>query len=575
MISQANATDPSPCPVSRWWDGRVFPILLLLAVAALAHGACLNSRFYLDDYIAIVFNDAVRDGRIWGSGLLTWTHFGYWLQTGFGRAFNPVVMHTVNWLLHAGNALLLWALARALLGSEKRGIALVAALLFAAHPLGSEIPNYARTQDLAWVTLFSLAAAWAARVAATGGSRWSWIAVPLFILGAAFSKGPGIIHAFIAVGPVFFLSLERSVPRSWTRQWRWLVAGGMVMLGVLWLSGWWWRIVAGVARWAEPEFSGHGLTVCRSFWEFAWRAVVPVALSADHHVAETMVPPGTSWYAVPDHVALWSGGGLAVYLLASAVLSWRKSTRWFGLGLLVFALTMAMRVMYVIAEYMPEYRIYPGLPWFCLSAAIAWAWAGGRVPAFARAGFVAAVVAVFCWLSFQRSLLWHDIDRLMGDVLARYPGQLRSLWVMQSTDARAGHWEKVLERQQMLFPKVDKTLMEMNTRLAPARQLPTGRHALALVGCHGCQARALAATGRGREGLQLLAQLEAGLLRVQPPPQKVHWFTFSHAKGLVLEQLGQYDAAIRALDLEDGVTGERRFDLERVRAKKAGMNHPQ
>jgi hypothetical protein len=34
-----------------------------------------------------------------------------------------------------------------------------------------------------------------------------------------------------------------------------------------------------------------------------------------------------------------------------------------------------------------------------------------------------------------------------------------------------------------------------------------------------------------------------------------------------------FDAAIRELDLEDGVTGERLVDLERVKAKQAALNH--
>jgi hypothetical protein len=140
---------------------------------------------------------------------------------------------------------------------------------------------------------------------------------------------------------------------------------------------------------------------------------------------------------------------------------------------------------------------------------------------------------------------------------------------MQSADARAGRWAKVLERQRVLFPQVDKTLQHRNAELAPARQLPTGRHALALIGCYGCQARALAATGRGRDAMILLAQLEQALQRVQPPPQKAHWHTLSHARGLVCEQIGLYAAAARWLELEDGVTGERRVDLERVRAKLA------
>ena len=564
---------PSPCP-SRWWEGRKWPVLLILLVAALAHGACLKSQFYLDDTIAILFNDSVREGRIWGSGVLTWTHFGYWLQTGFGGEANPVVFHAVNWLLHAGNAVMLWALAGSLLGRERSGIALAAALLFAAHPLGSEIPNYARAQDLAWVSLFSLGAAWAAREMVTGGKHWSRVALPICILGAIFSKGPGIVHVALAVVPVLLFSMDRSLLKSGTRRWRWLVLGGVVLLGILFVSGWWWRVVLVAKHWAEPEFAAHGLSVCRVFWEFAWRAVVPIHLSADHHIAETMVPPGVAWYAVPDRVALWSMTGLVVYLLVTAWLSWKMSTRWFGVGLLVFGLTMAMRVFYIIPEYMPEYRIYPGLPWFCFSAAMTMAFIARHWPQAVRVVSLAAVLVVFCWLSFQRALLWHDIDKLMGDVLARYPGQLRSVWVMQATDARAGRWQKVLDRQQRLFPKVDKTLMERNAALAPARQLPTGRHALALIGSYGCQARALAATGQGRQALQLLAQLEAALHRVQPPPQKVHWFTLSHARGLVFEEMGMYEDAMRELELEDGVTGERRLDLERVRAKHAERIKP-
>lgn len=573
-MTGSNIKKLPPIDPSRWWDGRLGQVLLVLGVCALAHGACLKSQFYLDDFGAIVSNVDVREGRIWGAGVLTWTHFGYWLQTGFGGEANSVIFHAVNWLLHAGNALLLLALGRALLGAPKRQTALVAALLFAAHPLGSEIPNYARTQDLAWVTFFSLAAAWSARLAATGEKRWAWAALPLCILGATFSKGPGIVHAFLAFLPVFLLSMDAAAFRSYTGRWRWLVAAAVVLLGIMLVSGWWWRIGGMMARWAEPDFAGHGLTVCRVFWEFAWRAVVPLGLSADHHIAETMVPPGMSWYAVPDRIAVLSAAGLALYLMATAWLSWNRTTRWFGVGLLVFGLTMAMRVFYVIGEFMPEYRIYPGLPWFCLSAAIGLVWLGRCLPRIARIPSLASIVIVFCWFSFQRCFFWHDIDKLMADVLARYPAQLRSVWVMQSTDARAGRWQKVLDRQRDLFPKVDKTLMESNAELAPMRQLPTGRHALALIGCYGCQARALAATGHGKQALHLLAQLEAGLRRVQPPPQEVHWLALSHARGLVFEELGMFENAVRELELAGGTSGERFFDLERVRSKRTVGKSP-
>ena len=48
----------------------------------------------------------------------------------------------------------------------------------------------------------------------------------------------------------------------------------------------------------------------------------------------------------------------------------RQTTRLVGVCFFLFAATMWMRLLYFIPEFMPEYRIYPGLPWFCLGAAV-------------------------------------------------------------------------------------------------------------------------------------------------------------------------------------------------------------
>ena len=146
-------------------DGRRInpwlPFLLIVAACALAHLWCLGSQFYMDDMVQIRDNEMVRNGTLLPVNLSFWTQLFYLLQY---RAFgiSPVAFHAVNWLLHAAVACVLFAFGRDFLkGKSPEGVVLFGALLFAVHPLASEIPNYARTQDLAWVTLFSLLAAWA------------------------------------------------------------------------------------------------------------------------------------------------------------------------------------------------------------------------------------------------------------------------------------------------------------------------------------------------------------------------------------------------------------------------------
>ena len=48
--------------------------------------------------------------------------------------------------------------------------------------------------------------------------------------------------------------------------------------------------------------------------------------------------------------------------------------------LFLYVATILSRVLYLIPEFMPEYRIYPGMPWFCLGAAIVLAAIWNEIP---------------------------------------------------------------------------------------------------------------------------------------------------------------------------------------------------
>jgi hypothetical protein len=539
-------------------------LLWIMGACAVAHIWCLGSQFYLDDLDQIRDNACVRDLRFWEMRLSAWTYFWYGVQAKiFGMS--PLGFHAVNWLLHTATACVCYVSGRDYLrGRAPEGVAWFGAMLFAVHPLASEIPNYARTQDLAWVTLLSLLAAWFVFRAMHGGS-WRYLAGSLVcIAGASLAKGPGFMHAIMMTATIGLAGMK---PAHWqqVRKHAWIPCL-LAVLGIaaIWKSG----LLDQSAEWAEPRVIGHVYTLSRVFWEFAGRCVLPIHLSADHHIAETLVPPGTV-FGIADTTALWAALGMAAFTLVSLVLAFRTTTRILGVCGFLFVGTLLMRVLYFIPEFMPEYRIYPGLPWFCLGSAILLAAVWHAL--LRRPGWIpaAALVLTFAALSAKRSFLYHNINALMSDVLRQYPGQARAIWIMQRNDFEAGRWQWVIDRHQTQLPMVTRAFHQENQRLAPRRELPTGHFALAEVGCAGLYAQAMAKQVSAQAGMLEINRLEAYMnsLHLDPVAHAIHWGIFHHAKGLVLETAGNYPAAVEFLAMDAPITDARMADLQRVRAK--------
>ncbi|KAB2643041.1 MAG: hypothetical protein DVB26_00790 [Verrucomicrobia bacterium] len=539
-------------------------LLWIIGACFIAHIWCLGSQFYLDDMAQIRDNEHVRNLSFWQTRVDAWTYLWYGLQAKLW-GLSPVGFHAVNWLLHTASACVLYVSGRDYLrGRAAEDVAWFGALLFAVHPLASEIPNYARTQDLAWVTLLSLLAAWCLFRALHGGTWKSLLGCLLCIVGASFSKGPGCLHATLMTSVIGLAFLK---PEHWriVRKNAWL--GCLVaLLGllVLWQTG----LLGQLAQWSEPRVIGHAYTICRVFWEFGWRSVLPIQLSADHHIAETLVPRGI-YLGIADTTALWAAAGVLVFTLATLVLAWRKTTRIIGVCFFLYVATMLMRMLYLIPEFMPEYRIYPGLPWFCLGSAIllAGAWRGicrrsPRIPA-------ALLIGVLASMSAQRAFLYHDLNDLMADVLRQYPSQARAIWILQRNDFEAGRWQQVITRHQQQLPLAKREFLRENRRLAPRRELPSGHFALTEVGCGGLYAQAIAKQISPAAGLREINSLEAYMhaLRIDLKANAIHWSIFHHAKGMVLETAGNYPAAIEFLAMDGTPSADRKTDLERVEAK--------
>lgn len=539
-------------------------LLWIIGASFIAHIWCLGSQFYLDDMAQIRDSESVRNLQFWQTGTSAWTYLWYELQTKlFG--VSPVGFHAVNWLLHTAIACVLYVSGRDYLrGRAAEEVAWFGALLFAVHPLASEIPNYARTQDLAWVTLFSLLAAWYLFRAMRGGSWKNLGGSLLCMIGASFSKGPGFMHAILAtsvIGLVFLTPDQWKIIRRKAWHGSWLVILGLL---ALWQTG----MLEKSSQWSEPRVIGHAYTISRVFWEFAWRSVLPIHLSADHHIEETLVAPGII-FGIADTPALWAAAGMLVVTIASLVLAWRETTRIVGVCFFMFIATMLMRLLYFIPEFMPEYRIYPGLPWFCLGSAIVLAGGWRAISRYSPLIPAVSLIGVFGVMSAKRSFLYHDLNDLMGDVLRQYPCQARAIWILQRNDFEGGRWQQVIARHEQQLPLVKQAFLRENRHLKPRRELPSGHFALAEVGCGGLYAQAIAKQKSPAAGLREINKLEAYMqaLGIDPETNRIHWMLFHHAKGLVLETAGNYAAAAEFLAMDGNPTADRKTDMERVEAK--------
>ena len=184
--------------------------LLLALVCALYYNA-LDNQFHYDDFHSIVRNPHIRDlGNLPAffvdPGLFSvdpaQAMYRPLLLCSYGVNYSlggldPMGYHLLNGLLHAANAVWVLLLARGLgLG---RSPSFAAALLFAVHPLNSEVVHYASSRSEALMAFFFLAACWAYLRHGVSGA-WSWYGLALCCGGLAMlSKSVAVVLVVVLV----------------------------------------------------------------------------------------------------------------------------------------------------------------------------------------------------------------------------------------------------------------------------------------------------------------------------------------------------------------------------------------
>jgi len=428
-VNEEDVPERSPGPNTGTGAAVVF------CAAILVYGVALGGGFHYDDSHHVAENPAIRSLENVPAFFRDASTFS---TIPNHRLYRPVLMTSfaIDWaigggatwvflannvLLHALNALLVLFIVRRVLGDDRA--ALFAGLIFAVHPLASEVVNYVSARSSSLATLFALLSILA--VLRWDGKRTA--TARLWLVGSFALLALGLLtKAIAATAPILALLCYEARRVRKGREGSLMRSALALAPAALVLIGWYalvqsqlGNIAAGLAKRVVQQTEGGELsrekrsvamnvwTQARVFWMYVSLTVVPVDLSIDRFVRVST--------RFLDWVSILSLAGIAA-AITLALRTTRRALRlgllWFGVALLPTSSILPLLVV------MNEHRVYLPL----VGAAIL----GGALLAATsrrRGGHVVAVaaIAVLAVLSVVRTLDWRDDETLWQSALRVSP----------------------------------------------------------------------------------------------------------------------------------------------------------
>ena len=392
----------------------------------------------------------------WGAVDRTWT-----LTSG--------AAHAMNAGLHAACAVLVCVLAHRLTGNL--GVSLLAALLFAMHPLRVEVVAWASAMPYALALLFALLSTLAFFNA---GDRGSMLALSITLFAMSLLARP------IAIGlPVVLYALaalrrprqRAAIMGSGTR--RAAPSGPPSATGVfaLWVS----IALAVAAAYVESGARSGGtmrdvsagarLTLALTApFRYLWRTIAPFGLTPVDPLA--LAPRAN----VTEIVA----AGAALAAISWAAWRWRRQRPSIAIAWLSYLLLLLPAAGFLPSGLQATADRYSYLPSIPLSIAIATA--GGAILARAPRSFVqplriaaAIVIAALAWMSYRQTRDWRDSLTLWTRAVELNPENDIALYNLASALADQGRRDEALARYEevlKLVPGQADALKNRNLLLA-------------------------------------------------------------------------------------------------------------
>ena len=422
---------PAPAPVARdrtGWIARA----ALFAVALAAYANSFSSDLVQDAKALLTLDDRLR--ALTATNLRLIFDKTYWWPkvadglyrpvTTLSLLFNYAVLgngqqaagyHAVNFLLHAGNVWLVYALARRVFDDARA--AFLAAALWAVHPIGTEaVTNIAGRADL--LAAMAVLGGVLLYIRLEGLTGWKMRAslAALFVVATAgvFCKE----NAAVLLGLMALWDLYRAArPR--------LAAYGAVAASLLLL---WMARSSVLGRMPSPEvvYVDNPLRATE-FLIARWTALKVIALDVGLLLWPAGLSCDRSYHAIrlasPADFAAWISLAVVAAILAAAVLRYRRDRLWFfAAGFFAIALLPTSNLVVSIGSIMAERFLYlPSVAFAVALVALVQRAASRRIATIA----LAAVIAVSAARTFARNFQWHDNLTLASADVATTPASFK------------------------------------------------------------------------------------------------------------------------------------------------------
>lgn len=521
--------------------------ILVFTAGIIAHIGAIEAIFYQDDLGVLRFSSIPQwspmDFRF--ISRLTW-----WVNDQMAGLSSPV-FHLTNVLLHSGVAVLLYIIARDWLGRIQKlqgqlaGYgALVAALLFAVHPLGTEITHYIRARDTLLMTGFGLAAVYF--LSRFTGKNWlQLIGAVIFALLGFYSKPTGVpwipILALWTAGCIWSPEIWRHCfsRRPLVLSTLVVLLGSILVLHKT-LSSAFYRIAEIITSQVDSgSFWENALTQLRLTGLLLQQLIWPSDLVSDYFGAysTTLNDPG-----------VWLGAGIvfsATVLCIWLGVSGRRVLLWaFG----VLFGSHLLHCFYPVGDFHAEYRAYPSIVAYCLIigwATVTWAQKAPKKRWLAD-GALGLILILAIYTCHQRSSDWSSLESLSDKTLETYPWNIRAHYHGIQGAYESGNDSDVEERAKSMRKEM-VNLMKANKSLPHERHYNWSHSVLFVIHAEGTAARSLVRTGRNSQAVAIMRRLSANLNSQPFGKQDVYQQSYYVFLAVVLADMGLYTEAWSAI----------------------------
>jgi Flp pilus assembly protein TadD len=495
--TRSSPATSSPARAFSAFDARLVALLILLAILPYANTLLNDFAYVYDDKAQIIDNPYVHSFRFLGQIFTTpvWSHAGAEAFTGYYRPmmtfgflvchqlFGPLAygFHLANLLLHAGVVCLLYLLTLRLF--RDRRVALVAAGLFALHPIHTEPVDWISGVTELEVTFFYLFTFWFFLSLAApedspsvGAGGWRRLGVHAALLTSfvltIFSKEQAVTLPLLAAIYEHAYRRDRA-ETTWAQK---LLRYGGLWLVTLGYGIFRLRFLGALARpQAFNQLTGFEtvLSALSLLGQYLGKLFWPVHLMGFR--------PFQKSESLGDPAVL--AGLAALALCISAFILFRRRAPAISFGVAWFLVTLApvLNARWLGKYVFSERYLYLPSVGFCW--AIAWAGAAlwqrvarGRTLERAAVIFGACVLAALCAVrTFTRNRDWRDDITLLTRTLAVQPqdallhdGLGLAYWWRNQPEAAELEWREALR----LDPNSSSVLNSLGMAYAKDRRFP-------------------------------------------------------------------------------------------------------